>query len=147
MEVHMNRITKRITGLITTVGMIVMVLCLTSCGKEEKVNMRNTLPGEWFVWHWYYVEGDNGFYDNAVFYTFTEDGKLTIQEHVENSEVKEATYTWDNDYTIIVSYEDGTSETFEITPTTHDGHDQLKYTNVDTGLILSMEPMSDWSED
>lgn len=115
--------------------------------KDEKVNMRDTLPGEWFVWHWYYVEGDNGFYDNAVFYTFSSDGKLTIQEHVDGSEVQNATYVWDNDYTIIVSYSDGKSETFEITPTTHDGHDQLKYTNVDTGLILSMEPMSDWSED
>lgn len=124
-----------------------VLLCFTGCSSDSKVDMTDTLPGEWFVWHWYYVEGDSGFYDNAVFYTFSDDGKLTIQEDVEGAQAEEATYVWDNEYTIIVSYSNGTSETFEITPTTYDGHDQLKYTNVDTGLILSMEPMSDWSDD
>lgn len=124
--------------------MILMIVGLTACdGKKE--NMRSTLPGEWFVWHWYYVEGESGFYDNAVFYTFTDDGKLTIKENVEGAEATEATFVWDNDYTIVVSYPDGTSETFEIAPHKYDGKDELTYTNVDTGLILSMENMSDWS--
>lgn len=143
----MKRFSKAAATFLTAALTAVMLLCLTGCGSEKKVSMIETLPGEWFVWHWYYVEGDSGFYDNAMFYTFTQDGHLTIQEHVEGSEPIEATYAWDNNNTIIVSYDDGTSETFEITPTTHEGHDQLKYTNVDTGLILSMEPMSDFSED
>lgn len=135
--------TKKFLLVILT---LLMLVGLTACGGET-LDMRSTLPGEWFVWHWYYVEGDDGFYDNAVFYTFTEDGKLTIKENVDGAEAIEATYVWENNNTIIVSYPEGTSETFEITHHKYDGRDELKYTNVDTGLILSMENMSDWTED
>lgn len=124
---------------------ILMAVGLTACGKKQ--DMKNVLPGEWFVWHWYYVEGDSGFYDNAVFYTFTDDGKLTIKENTDESKATEATYVWENENTIIVSYPDGTSETFEIAPHKYDGREELTYTNVDTGLILSLENMSDWTED
>ena len=125
---------------------VLMLVGLTACGGETK-DVKSTLPGEWFVWHWYYVEGDSGFYDNAVFYTFTEDGKLTIKENVDGAEAIEATYVWDNDNTIIVSYPDGTTETFEIAHHKYEGRNELKYTNVDTGLILSMQHISDWTED
>lgn len=125
---------------------LLMVVGMTACGGANK-NMREELAGEYFVWHWYYAGGESGFYDNAVFYTFTDDGKLTIKENVDGAETIEATYVWENDNTIIVSYSDGKSETFEIAPHKYDGREELTYTNVDTGLILSMQYMSDWSEE
>lgn len=131
--------------VVLLVGLL-MMFNMTACGENDK-NMREELPGEYFVWHWYYVEGESGFYDNAIFYTFTDDGSLTIKENVDNAEATEATYVWENDNTIIVSYPDGKSETFEIAPHKYDGREELTYTNVDTGLILSMQYMSDWTEE
>lgn len=132
---------------IVRVFIVFAVICtviLTGCG--QSINCKELLPGEWFVWHWYYEGGDDGFFDNAVFYTFSEDGRITIKENTEDAVVTEATYVWENDNTIIVSYPDGTSDTIEIAVTEYDGKEQLKYINVDTGYILSMEHMADWTE-
>lgn len=142
----MKRISSALTKGVVFVLIALMVFGLSACGGAKK-DMKSELPGEWFVWHWYYVEGDNGFYDNAVFYTFTDDGKLTIKENTDDAEAIEASFVWENENTIIVSYPNGTSETFEIAPHKHDGREELTYTNVDTGLILSLENMADWTDD
>ena len=63
--------------LIVFILMSVMCLAmLTGCGGGSKLS--ESLPGEWFVFHWYYNvnDGDNGFFDEPVFITFGEDGSV-----------------------------------------------------------------------
>lgn len=121
-------------------------LCTISlCGCSSR-NMKEELPGEWFVWHWYYNidNGDNGFFDEAQFYTFDTDGNITIKIGEETST---ATYTFSADDMVDVTYADGTIDTFQLIPAEHDGVDQIQYMNVNTNYTLTLEPMSSWTEE
>lgn len=124
---------------------LVAVLCtsvLTACSSR---NMQKELPGEWFVWHWYYnvTDGDNGFFDEAQFYTFGEDGKLTIKV---GEETTTATYSFSGKDAVEVTYEDGTVDSFQLSPAEHDGVDQIQFINVNTNYTLTLEPMSSWHD-
>lgn len=130
--------TLRILALVLAV-----VLCtsaLTACSSR---NVQEELPGEWFVWHWYYnvKDGDNGFFEEAQFYTFGADGKLTIKIGEETSN---ATYTFSGKDTVEVTYEDGTVDSFQLIPAEHDGVNQIQFMNTNTNYTLTLEPMSSW---
>lgn len=129
---------KRILAmlLVVVLGLSVMTACSSRNVQEE-------LPGEWFVWHWYYnvQDGDNGFFDEAQFYTFGADGKLTIKI---GEETTNATYTFSGKDTVEVSYEDGTVDTFQLIPAEHDGVNQIQFMNTNTNYTLTLEPMSSW---
>lgn len=122
---------------------LAVVLCtsaLTACSSR---NVQEELPGEWFVWHWYYnvKDGDNGFFEEAQFYTFGADGKLTIKIGEETSN---ATYTFSGKDTVEVTYEDGTVDSFQLIPAEHDGVNQIQFMNTNTNYTLTLEPMSSW---
>ncbi len=124
---------------------VVLAVCSSSlCGCSSR-NMKEELPGEWFVWHWYYNEndGENGFFDEAQFYTFDTDGKITIKVE---EEISTATYTFSADDMVDVIYEDGTIDTFQLIPAEHDGVKQIQYMNINTNYTLTLEPMSSWTE-
>lgn len=124
---------------------LAMVLCLSVvCGCSSR-NVKEELPGEWFVWHWYYniEDGDDGFFDEAQFYTFDSEGNITITIGEETST---ATYTFSSDDMIDVVYDDGTTDTFQLIPTEHDGIDQIQFMNVNTNYTLTLEPLSSWEE-
>lgn len=130
--------TLRVLALVLAV-----VLCtsaLTACSSR---NVQEELPGEWFVWHWYYnvKDGDNGFFEEAQFYTFGADGKLTIKIGEETSN---ATYTFSGKDTVEVTYEDGTVDSFQLIPAEHDGVNQIQFMNTNTNYTLTLEPMSSW---
>ena len=130
--------TLRVLALVLAV-----VLCtsaLTACSSR---NVQEELPGEWFVWHWYYnvKDGDNGFFEEAQFYTFGADGKLTIKIGEETSN---ATYTFSGKDTVEVTYEDGTVDSFQLIPAEHDGVNQIQFMDTNTNYTLTLEPMSSW---
>lgn len=129
----------------------VSVICLgvmiaafaTGCG--AKVNYKESLPGEWFVWHWYYNEkdGDNGFFDDAIFYTFNEDGSLVIADQAEGAEEVTASYVFTGDDTIEITNADGSVDSM-VLAMNDDG--QIQMTNVDNKYTLTLEPMSSWHD-
>lgn len=123
---------------------VLAVYSSSLCGCSSR-NMKEELPGEWFVWHWYYNEndGENGFFDEAQFYTFDTDGKITIKIE---EEISTATYTFSADDMVDVIYEDGTIDTFQLIPAEHDGVKQIQYMNINTNYTLTLEPMSSWTE-
>lgn len=130
--------TKRILAML-----LAAVLCLSVMTACSSRNVQEELPGEWFVWHWYYnvKDGDNGFFEEAQFYTFGADGKLTIKIGEETSN---ATYTFSGKDTVEVSYEDGTVDSFQLIPAEHDGVNQIQFMNTNTNYTLTLEPMSSW---
>ena len=120
-----------------------MVCVCTLCGCNSR-NVKEELPGEWFIWHWYYntKDGDNGFFDEARFYTFDKDGNLTMKV---GEETTKATYSFVSKDTIKVVYEDGTTDSFQLIPSEHNGVNQIQLMNVDTIYTLTLEPMSSWN--
>ena len=122
---------------------LAVVLCMCALAACSSRNVQEELPGEWFVWHWYYnvQDGDNGFFEEAQFYTFGADGKLTIKIGEETSN---ATYTFSGKDTVEVTYEDGTVDSFQLIPTEHDGVNQIQFMNTNTNYTLTLEPMSSW---
>lgn len=125
----------------------VLAFCVCAVAGCSSRNMREELPGEWFVWHWYYNEdgGEDGFFDEAVFYTFGEDGTMTVAN--EAGEVsEEASYEFTSDDTIEVVYEDDTTDVFQLLPTEHEGVDQIQFMNENTNYTLTLEPISSWAE-
>ena len=133
---------KKIRVLALVLAVVLCMSALTACSSR---NVQEELPGEWFVWHWYYnvTDGDNGFFEEAQFYTFGEDGKLTI---VIGEETTNATYTFSGKDTLDVSYEDGTVDSFQLIPSERDGVDQIQFMNVNTNYTLTLEPMSSWQD-
>ena len=129
----------RILALVLVLGLCCSVLC--GCGGR---NLKEELPGEWFVWHWYYntKDGDNGFFDEARFYTFGSDGSLTIKI---GEETTKATYTFVGNDKVSVVYDDGTTDTFQLIASERNGVKQIQYMNVDTIYTITLEPMSSWS--
>lgn len=125
--------------------LLVLVVCLSSLCACSSRNLQEELPGDWFVWHWYYnvQDGEDGFFDEAQFYTFGADGKLTIKI---GEETTNATYTFSGKDTIEVTYEDGTVDSFQLIPSEHDGVDQIQFMNANTNYTLTLEPMSSWAE-
>lgn len=122
---------------------LVVVLCMSTLTACSSRNVQEELPGEWFVWHWYYnvTDGENGFFEEAQFYTFGADGKLTI---VIGEETTNVTYAFSGKDTVEVSYEDGTVDSFQLIAAEHDGVDQIQFMNVNTNYTLTLEPMSSW---
>lgn len=131
---------KTIRVLALVLAVVLCMCALTACSSR---NVQEELPGEWFVWHWYYnvQDGDNGFFEEAQFYTFGADGKLTIKIGEETSN---ATYTFSGKDTVEVTYEDGTVDSFQLIPTEHDGVNQIQFMNTNTNYTLTLEPMSSW---
>lgn len=131
---------KTIRALALVLAVALCMCALTACSSR---NVQEELPGEWFVWHWYYnvQDGDNGFFEEAQFYTFGADGKLTIKIGEETSN---ATYTFSGKDTVEVTYEDGTVDSFQLIPTEHDGVNQIQFMNTNTNYTLTLEPMSSW---
>ena len=131
---------KTIRVLALVLAVVLCMSALTACSSR---NVQEELPGEWFVWHWYYnvQDGDNGFFEEAQFYTFGADGKLTIKIGEETSN---ATYTFSGKDTVEVTYEDGTVDSFQLIPTEHDGVNQIQFMNTNTNYTLTLEPMSSW---
>lgn len=123
---------------------LVLVLCvgaLCACGGR---NYKEELPGEWYVWHWYYntKDGENGFFEEAHFYTFGADGKLTIKI---GEEVENATYEFTKDDTIKITHANGTVETCQLIES-KSHPEQIQMMNVDTIYTLTLQPMSTWQE-
>ena len=133
---------SRIVALILALAFCVCALCGCSSRKVQE-----ELPGEWFVWHWYYNQdnGENGFFDEAVFYTFGEDGALKISDKDGNVSA-EGTYEFTGKDTVDVVYSDGTQDSFQLIPAEHDGIDQIQFMNVNTKYTLTLEPISSWVE-
>ena len=99
--------------LIVFILMSVMCLAmLTGCGGGSKLS--ESLPGEWFVFHWYYNvnDGDNGFFDEPVFITFGEDGSVVATTEESTFEAFEGTYTVTGNSTIDITYSDGSFDSF-----------------------------------
>ena len=131
---------KTIRVLALVLAVILCMSALTACSSR---NMKEELPGEWFIWHWYYnvTDGEDGFFEEAQFYTFGEDGKLTIKI---GEETTNATYTFSSKDTVEVTYEDGTLDSFQLIPAEHDGIKQIQFMNTNTKYTLTLEPMSSW---
>ena len=125
--------------------LLVFVVCLSAFSGCSSRKVQEELPGEWFIWHWYYNTegGDNGFFEEARFYTFDTDGKLTMKV---GDEVTVATYTFSGKDRVDVVYEDGTTDSFQLIPSQHDGVDQIQFMNIETNYTLTLEPMSSWTE-
>jgi len=122
-----------------------LVFCFAAlCGCSSR-NMQEELPGEWFVWHWYYNTegGEDGFFEEAKFYTFDADGNITIKE---GETTTTATYTFVNKDTIDVVFEDGTTDSFQLIPSERNGVNQIQFMNVNTIYTITLEPMSSWTE-
>lgn len=131
---------KTIRVLALFLAVVLCIFALTACSFR---NVQEEILGEWFVWHWYYNEndGDNGFFEEAQFYTFGEDGELTIEI---GEETTNATYTFSGKDTVEVTYEDGTVDSFQLIPAEHDGVKQIQFMNTNTKYTLTLEPMSSW---
>lgn len=128
---------------------LMTVMCLTmivGCGGSNKLS--ESLPGEWFVWHWYYYEkdGDNGFFDEPVFVTFGEDGSVIATTKETTFEGFEGNYTITGNSTIDITYADGTSDSFQLQAANHDGVDQIQLINTNTMYTITLEPMSSWED-
>ncbi len=137
----MRNIIKKIAVVVCIVMMIATFV--TGCG--SKTNYEEALPGEWFVWHWYYNEtnGDNGFFDNAIFYTFNDDGSLVIADQTEGVEEVVASYVFTGNDTIEITNADGSVDTMVLAM---NEKGQIQMTNVDNRYTLTLEPMSTWNE-
>ena len=128
---------------------LVLVFCLSSlCACGSSRDLKEELPGEWFVWHWYYNQdnGEDGFFDEAEFYTFNSDGTLKIGDKDGNIST-EATYEFTGKDTVDVTYTDGTMDSFQLIPSERDGFYQIQFMNVNTKYTLTLEPISSWSEE
>lgn len=123
-------------------ALMLSIVALTGCSSRK---VKEELPGEWFIWHWYYnvADGENGFFDAAQFYTFDSEGNLTMTV---DGVTTTATYNFSADDIIDVVYADGTVDTFQLIPSEHDGVDQIQFSNIHTNYTLTLEPMSSWSE-
>lgn len=122
-----------------------LLFCIGAfCGCSTR-NMQEELPGEWFVWHWYYNTegGEDGFFEEAQFYTFDADGNITIKI---GEETTTATYTFVSKDTVDVVFADGTTDTFQLIPAERDGVNQIQFMNVNTIYTITLEPMSSWTE-
>ena len=130
--------------LSTLLCLVLFCLGLSGCSFRD---VQAELPGEWFVWHWYYnvEDGEDGFFEYALFYTF-DNGTLTITSQDETVEDVEATYTFSGKDTIDVVYADGTTDSFQLIPSEHNGVDQIQCMNVNTNYTVTLEPISSWSE-
>ncbi len=133
---------KSITFILMTVFCLTMI---TGCGGGK---MSEKLPGEWFVWHWYYnVEnGDNGFFEQPVYVTFGEDGSVVATTEDASFTGFEGTYTVTGGNTVDITYSDGTSDSFELKAAKRDGVDQIQLINSNTSYTLTLEPMSSWHD-
>ncbi len=131
---------KKIGIIALVLGIMLSFCSLFGCSNR---NMQEELPGEWFIWHWYYNEkdGDNGFFDHARFYTFGEDGTLTM---VIDGETTTATYSFVNKDTVTVVYEDQSTETFQLIPAERNGINEIQFMNVENLYTITLEPMSSW---
>lgn len=125
--------------------LLVMVICVCSFTACSSRNMQEELVGEWYIWHWYYNTegGEDGFFDEAQFYTFDADGNLTIKI---GDETTTATYEFTSKDNIEVVYADGTTDTFQLIPSERNGVNQIQFMNVNTIYTLTLEPMSSWTE-
>lgn len=125
--------------------LLIAVLCLGTLLGCNFRNVKEEIVGEWFVWHWYYNTegGEDGFFDEARFYTFDADGNITIKIGEETST---ATYTFVNNDTMDVVYDDGTTDTFQLLPSERNGVNQIQFMNVNTIYTITLEPMSSWTE-
>ena len=125
--------------------LLIAVLCLGTLLGCNLRNVKEEVVGEWFVWHWYYNTegGEDGFFDEARFYTFDADGNITIKIGEETST---ATYTFVNNDTMDVVYDDGTTDTFQLLPSERNGVNQIQFMNVNTIYTITLEPMSSWTE-
>ncbi|MBO5867823.1 MAG: hypothetical protein J6Q54_02810 [Oscillospiraceae bacterium] len=122
-----------------------LAFCVSMMFGCSSRNMKEELPGEWFVWHWYYNTegGEDGFFEEAKFYTFDAEGNITIKE---GETVTTATYTFTGKDTIDVVFEDGTTDTFQLIPSERNGVKQIQFMNVNTIYTITLEPMSSWTE-
>ena len=129
----------------TVLALVLLTAALAGCGSSRDV--KSELTGEWFIWHWYYnvKDGDNGFFDKALFYTFSEDGKVTITSQDESVAQVDAEYTFTGKDTIEITYPDGAVDSMQLIPSEHDGVNQIQMMNVDTNYTLTLEPMDSWS--
>lgn len=127
-------------SLIALIG--VTLFMFSGC---ESRNMKEELPGEWYVWHWYYnvKDGDNGFFDEAQFYIFGDNGDLTIKV---NDITTNAEYEFTSDETVKVTYADGTIDNFQLIPAEYEGVNQIQFMNENTNYTITFEPMSGWTE-
>lgn len=127
-------------SLIALIG--VTLFMFSGC---ESRNMKEELPGEWYVWHWYYnvKDGDNGFFDEAQFYIFGDNGDLTIKV---NDITTNAEYEFTSDETVKVTYADGTIDNFQLIPAEYEGVNQIQFMNENTNYTITLEPMSGWTE-
>ena len=127
------------------VMLLALVVCLCSLCACNSRNMQEELVGEWYIWHWYYNTegGEDGFFDEAQFYTFDAEGNLTMKV---GGETTTATYKFTSKDTIDVVYADGTTDTFQLIPAERDGVNQIQFMNVNTNYTLTLEPMSSWTE-
>lgn len=127
------------------IALILVLLCVLNLAGCAGRNVREELPGEWFVWHWYYNEkdGDNGFFEVPQFYTFDAAGNLTMTV---DGVTTTATYRFSADDIVDVVYADGTIDTFQLIPSEHEGVDQIQFSNMHTNYTLTLEPMSSWSK-
>ena len=122
-----------------------LAFCVSMMFGCSSRNMKEELPGEWFVWHWYYNTegGEDGFFEEAKFYTFDAEGNITIKE---GETVTTATYTFTGKDTIDVVFEDGTTDTFQLIPSERNGVKQIQFMYVNTIYTITLEPMSSWTE-
>ena len=125
--------------------LLIAVLCLGTLLGCNFRNVKEEIVGEWFVWHWYYNTegGEDGFFDEARFYTFDAEGNITIKIGEETST---ATYTFVSNDTIDVVYDDGTTDSFQLLPSERNGVNQIQFMNVNTIYTITLEPMSSWTE-
>ena len=126
--------------------LLFLVVCLSSLSACSSRNLQEELPGDWFVWHWYYNEegADNGFFEEAVFYSFT-DGQMSVTDK-DGNVTQEATYEFTGKDTLDVTYSDGTIDSFQLLESERDGVKQIQFMNTATKYTLTLEPISSWTE-
>ena len=127
---------------ITAVLLIIcLALAFVGCGKKDTYDYRANLAGTYEAYHWFINEanGDSGFYDEPLVYTFGTDGSFAA----EGGNLKEAlagTYTFTGDNTINVTYDDGSFDNYTLRYSAD--HGTIELTNDATAYADSMERAS-----
>lgn len=138
---------KKVSVILLVLVFVLSLCLLCACGGR---NFQEELPGEWYVWHWYYYNtpnGEDGFYEYAHFYIFDADGNVTLKigNDITTAETfTKGTYTFTKNDTFDVLYSDGSTVTFQLIPSGSHA-EQIHMVNVVNNYAETLQPMSTWS--
>ena len=141
---------KKVSVILLILVFVLSMCLLCACGGR---NFEEELPGEWYVYHWFYhntPNGEDGFYpdDECHFYIFDKEGNVTVKKgaKIDTAEtISTGKYNFTQKDTIAVQFSDNSTKTFQLIPSgSH--KEQIHLVDLANHYAETLQPMSTWSK-